>query len=150
MVQIVELRADPIRYPPGTNTHLHAVRHLASPSSRLRSDPAYSFGTEPLPRPGKKQAWKMDQPREGVVETSPGPIYCPGLAYARYQPPKYSIQPRTSYHIGRLKEYDYLKTPVEFINGGAVIPCAPRPPGPAQPNTGSAAINEVHGLALPS
>ena len=53
---------------------MHSVRHMASPSSRVRSEPAFGFGTEEQrPRPGQRNAWKMEQPREGVSGRSHTP-----------------------------------------------------------------------------
>ena len=61
-----EIRSNPSSYLE-TSTKMHAVRVLASPSSRIHSEPAFGFGTEAQrPRPGMRNAWKMDQPREGV------------------------------------------------------------------------------------
>ena len=61
-----EIRSNPHSYLP-SSTRMHAVRVLATPSSTIRSEPAWGLGTElQRPRPGRTNAWKMDQPREGV------------------------------------------------------------------------------------
>jgi len=65
-----EIRSNPHSYLP-TSTRLHSVRVMATPSSRIHSDPAWGMGTESQrPRPGMTNAWKMDQPREGVRSRS--------------------------------------------------------------------------------
>ena len=68
-----EIRSNPYRYLE-SSTRMHSVRHMASPSSRVRSEPAFGFGTEEQrPRPGQRNAWKMEQPREGVSGRSHTP-----------------------------------------------------------------------------
>ena len=103
---------------------MHAVRALGTVSSTIRSEPAWGMGTElQRPRPGQQNAWKMDQPREGVrrrchkpcslgiwcsspqprtqhsapccqvCEVSPGPIYRPAEYKAGSQVHKTGYRP---------------------------------------------------------
>ena len=61
-----EIRAYPQFYLP-SSTRMHAVRTLGTVQPTIRSAPAWGMGTElQRPRPGQQNAWKMDQPREGV------------------------------------------------------------------------------------
>lgn len=114
----------PVASPP-----LQSIRVMGS-VSRFHSEPCYGFGTEPLPEPGKKQAWRLGQPREGVVETSPGPIYKPNPFCMMSRPPVYSLgQRKYMPHLGHLGEHPYLSGAKEFVVGGAVFPSAPTPPG---------------------
>ena len=65
-----EIRSNPHSYLE-SSAKMHAVRVLATPSSRICSEPAWGMGTErQRPRPGATNAWKMDQPREGVRSRS--------------------------------------------------------------------------------
>ena len=68
-----EIRSNPHSYLE-SSTKMHAVRVMATPDSRIHSDPAWGMGTErQRPRPGATNAWKMDQPREGVRSRSHPP-----------------------------------------------------------------------------
>ena len=118
-----EIRAYPQFYLP-SSTRMHAVRALGTVSSTIRSEPAWGMGTElQRPRPGQQNAWKMDQPREGVrsrchkpcslgiwcsspqprtqhstpccqvCEVSPGPIYRPAEYKAGSQVHKTGYRP---------------------------------------------------------
>ena len=73
---------------------LQAVRVLASPSSTLKSPPCYGFSREERPRPGAKQAWRMDMKMEASSPFSPGPIYYPNINSAKATPPKFSVTSR--------------------------------------------------------
>ena len=85
-----EIRSNPHSYLP-TSTRLHSVRVMATPSSRIHSDPAWGMGTESQrPRPGMTNAWKMDQPREGVRSRSqrhPLPHSCGSTCSLGVMPP---------------------------------------------------------------
>ena len=130
---------------PTSASHLQSVRVMGS-VSHFRSEPCYGFGTEPLPEPGKKQAWRMGQPREGVVETSAGPIYKPNPFCMMSRPPIYSLGARKFMpHLGQMTEHPYLSGAKEFVVGGAVFPSAPPPVGnaPWGRSYAAGAINEV-------
>ena len=64
-------------YPADTPNALNRMRKLASPSSTLKSAPAYGFSHEKRPKPGAKQAWRLEMPETAPPEVSPGPIYMP-------------------------------------------------------------------------
>ena len=75
-----EIRSNPHSYLE-SSTKMHAVRVMATPDSRIHSDPAWGMGTErQRPRPGATNAWKMDQPREGVRSRSHPPSAPPLVA----------------------------------------------------------------------
>lgn len=75
-----EIRSNPHSYLE-SSTKMHAVRVMATPDSRIHSDPAWGMGTErQRPRPGATNAWKMDQPREGVRSRSHPPSAPPRVA----------------------------------------------------------------------
>jgi hypothetical protein len=84
-------------------TPLQRVRVLASPSSTLKSPPCYGFSREERPRPGAKQAWRMDMKMEASSPFSPGPIYYPNVNSSRATPPKFSVTSRVKPLAGTMK-----------------------------------------------
>ena len=76
---------------------------LASPSSTLKSPPCYGFSREERPRPGAKQAWRMDMKMEASSPFSPGPIYYPNVNSSRATPPKFSVTSRVKPLAGTMK-----------------------------------------------
>lgn len=72
---------------------MNSCRVLASPDSRLKSQPAYGFSHEKRPRPGAKQAQRLEMPPQPVQNASPGPIYLPDIEKDGQKPtaPRYSL-----------------------------------------------------------
>ena len=60
---------------------LQRARVLATPDSKVKSLPAYSFSTEKRPQPGLKQCWRLEMPDDPAAAShnSPGPIYLPSI-----------------------------------------------------------------------
>ena len=81
-------------YYPKEAAPLHRIRVLASPNSTLKSPPCYGFSHEERPRPGAKQAWRLEMTMEQVANASPGPIYLPNVNSSLRTPPKFSVKSR--------------------------------------------------------
>ena len=78
---------------PKTAPPLQRIRVLASPDSKLKSLPAYGFSHEQRPKPGAKQAWRLEMTMSQVSNASPGPIYLPSRRWdsSLKTPPKFSV-----------------------------------------------------------
>lgn len=81
-------------YYPKVAAPLQRIRVLASPDSTLKSPPCYGFSHEQRPKPGARQAWRMEMVMEQVSDASPGPIYLPNVNSSRATPPKFSVTSR--------------------------------------------------------
>ena len=73
---------------------LQRIRVMGYVSSQLKSPPCYGFSHEERPRPGAKQAWRLEMTMEQVANASPGPIYLPNMDAALRTPPKFSVKSR--------------------------------------------------------
>ena len=56
---------------------LQRARVLATPDSKVKSLPAYSFSTEKRPQPGLKQCWRLEMPDDPAAAShnSPSPVH---------------------------------------------------------------------------